>query len=60
MSFEKLYEYKEVNMITGIPIGTLRNYVWQKKFIIGIDYIKHGRKVKFKQSTVERIMEKGI
>jgi excisionase family DNA binding protein len=47
---EKLLKIKDVSAIFGIPEGTLRNWVYQKR----IPYIKLGGHLRFKISDLEK------
>lgn len=54
--FTKMLTYKEVSEMLKIPVGTLRIWVMQKRLIP----IKFGSLVRFSESHVKELVEKGI
>lgn len=57
---EKLFNYLELSVITGVPKGTLCNMMTRGLFKKGKDYIKIGNAVRFKESFVKRVLNHGL
>ncbi len=53
---EKMLTYKDVSERLKIPIGTLRNWVMNKRLIP----VKFGRLVRFPESYIMELEKKGI
>ena len=54
-SLEPLMNKKEAAGLLGIKVGTLSDWVWQKR----IPYVKIGKRVMFEPEALRRFIERG-
>jgi len=53
---EKLLDYRQVSALTGLPVGTLRTWVMQRR----LKPVKFGSRVMFPESYVDELLKKGV
>ena len=53
---EKLLRAKEIAEILGVPVGTIRAWVFEKR----LPFVHLGRAIRFRSEDIEVIRQKGI